>query len=118
MNIVLAVHSREVKTALYLALSGMSDVAVVATATSTAELVSYCHSFLPDVAIVETGLPGRSLREVLDGFERSVAPRRVLIVGGDDASDLANTTARAEPLRDIDHLASILLDLELENGTQ
>ncbi len=118
MNIVLAAHTREVKTALYLALNATFDVTVVATAASTAELVSYCHAFLPDVAIVETGLPGRSLPGVLSDLETSATPRRILIVGGDEASDLASTHARTELLRDIDDLTAILPDVERENGTQ
>lgn len=118
MNIVLAAHTREVKTALYLALNAAAEVTVVATATSTAELVSYCHAFLPDVAIVETGLPGRSLREVLGDLETVPTPRRVLIIGGDDASNLANEFDRTELLRDTDHLTAILPDLELNNGTR
>jgi len=118
MNIVLAAHTREVKTSLYLALNAAVDVTVVATAASTAELVSYCHAFLPDVAIVETGLPGRSLSEVLSDFETLAAPRRILIIGGDEALDLASTHPRTELLRDIDHLTAILPDVERENGTQ
>ena len=46
MRLVVAVHSREVKTALFLALNGIT---IVATATSTAELVSYCRAFRPEV---------------------------------------------------------------------
>ena len=116
MNIVLAAHTREVKTALYLALNAAAEVTVVATAASTAELVSYCHAFLPDVAIVETGLPGRPLDEVLSDFEQSASPQRILIIGGDEASDLASSLGRAELLRNIDHLTAILPDLGLENG--
>ena len=116
MNIVLAAHSREVKTSLYLALNTVSNITIVATAASTAEFVSYCHSFLPDVAIVETGLPGRPLPEVLTELEQSATPRRILIIGGDEATDLINGVAGTELLRDIDHLASILPELELENG--
>ena len=118
MNIVLAAHTREVKTALYLALNAAADVTVVATAASTAELVSYCHAFLPDVAIVESGLPGRPLGEVLSDFEQSATPRRILIIGGDDASDLASRFAKAELLRDIDHLTTVLPEVDLENGTR
>jgi len=118
MNIVLAAHTREVKTALYLALNAAADVTVVATAASTGELVTYCHAFLPDVAIVESGLPGRPLGEVLSDFERSAAPRRILVVGENDASNLANEFGRAELLRDTDHLTAILPDLEMENGTR
>lgn len=118
MNIVLAAHSREVKTALYLALTGMSSVTVAATAASTAELVTYCHAFLPDVVIVETGIPGQPLSKVLSDLEQSAAPRRILIIGGDEASDLVGGIDRAELLRDIDDLSAVLPDLEPESGTR
>ena len=116
MNIVVAAHSREVKTALYLALTGMSSVTVAATAASTAELVTYCHAFLPDVVIVETGIPGQPLSKVLSDLEQSAAPRRILIIGGDEASDLVGGIDRAELLRDIDDLSAVLPDLEPESG--
>ena len=118
MNIVLATHTREVKTALYLALSASPNITIVATATSTAELVSYCRAFLPDVTIIESGLPGRSLAEALSEFERSATPRRILIIGEDEASDLASGISKAEVLRDTDHLAKILPELEPEDGSR
>ena len=107
MNVVLAAHSRELKTALYLALNATPDVTIVATATSTAELVSYCRAFLPDVAIVETGPLGRPLPNVL---------RRILVIGENDARSLARGIAKAELLQDIADLTTVLPNLELENG--
>ena len=65
MRIVAGVHSRDVKTALFLALDA-EGADIVATATTTSELISYCRSFRPDVAIVEGSLPGRQLDETLD----------------------------------------------------
>ncbi len=117
MNVVLALHSREVKTALYLALNATPDVTIVATATSTAELISYCHAFQPDVAIVETGLPGRPLPDVLGDFQQSETLRRILVIGEDDATSLVRGIAKAELLQDTADLTAILPDLEVENGS-
>lgn len=111
---VIATHSRDVKTALFLALNALPNATIVATATSTAELVSYCRAFLPDAAIVESGLPGESLTEVLHHFDSSATPRRIFVIGEDAASDLAADVGRAEVLRDIDHLMATLPQMELE----
>jgi len=116
MHFVVATHSREVKTALFLALNAVPTITIVATATSTAELVSYCRAFLPDVAIVESGLPGRPLAEVLHQFDTSTTPRRILVIGEDNAADLAMDVGKAEVLRDVDHLIATLPELELEGG--
>jgi DNA-binding NarL/FixJ family response regulator len=118
MNVVLAAHSRELKTALYLAINATPDVTIVATAASTAELVSYCHAFQPEVAIVETGLPGRPLPNVLGDLQQSKTPRRILVIGEDDAMSLAREIAKAELLQDTTDLATILADLELESGSR
>lgn len=118
MNVALAAHSREKKTALYLALHATPEVTIVATAASTAELVSYCQAFLPDVAIVETGLPGRPLPSVLGDLQQSETPRRILVIGEDDAASLARAVVKAELLQDIANLATVLPDLEPENGSR
>jgi DNA-binding NarL/FixJ family response regulator len=114
MRFVVATHSREVKTALFLALNAVPTIAIVATATSTAELISYCRAFLPDIAIVESGLPGRPLTEVLRQLSDSAPPARIFVIGEDGASELARDVGGAEVLRDVDHLVATLPELKLE----
>ena len=82
IRVVVAAHSREVKTALFLALTGLSDVLIVAAAASTAELVSYCQTFRPDVAIVEDGLPGQPLPDVLAELVSSMEGQRLFVIDG------------------------------------
>lgn len=110
MRTVVAVHSREVKTALFIALNAIPSVTIVATATSTSELLGYCHAFRPEVAIVETALPGKPLLDVLTEVERSMTPGRILVIGGDNAADLVGGNSTAEILRDVDHLMAVLVD--------
>lgn len=113
--VVVAVHSREVKTALFLALNAIPSIEIVATATSTAEVDSYCRAFRPDLVIVESDLPGRPVSELLEGFENSSTPREALVIG-DDAERLVKGKDKASALRDIDHLAAVLPGIELEKG--
>ena len=80
LHLVVATHTREVKTALFLALNALPAITIVATATSTAELASYCHAFRPDFAIVESGLPGRPLRDVLAELVASRPDSRILLI--------------------------------------
>lgn len=114
MHFVVAAHSREVRTALFLALKALPNATIVATATSTAELASYCRAFLPDAAIIESGLPGESLAAVLHQFDTSATPRRIFVIVEDAASDLAMDVGRAEVLRDVDHLVATLPELDQE----
>jgi chemotaxis response regulator CheB len=116
MRVVVAVHSREVKTALFLALNAIPSIEIVATATSTAEVESYCRTFRPDIVIVESDLPGRPVSELLEEFEDSTTPRAALVIG-DDAERLVKGKDKASSLRDIDHLATVLPGIELEKGT-
>ena len=105
MRLVVAVHSREVKTALFLALNGLISITIVATATSTAELVSYCRAFRPDVAVVESGLPGRPFDETLQRVDELMAAGRIFVIdGGPEVVQATN----AEVFTDIDDLVAAL----------
>lgn len=102
MRLVLAVHSREVKAALFLALNGLDAVTIVATATSTAELTSYCRTLEPDVVIFERGLPGRPSAEILTDLGQSLPDCRIQLI---DESG----SARSEPgLSEVE----VFIDLE------
>lgn len=117
MRLVVAVHSREVKTALFLALNGINGITIVATATSTAELVSYCRAFRPDVVIVESGLPGRPLGETMPQLGDSMGAGQILVIDGNGAIDIVNEMPNAEVFKDIDHLVSTLPESKLGDGS-
>jgi DNA-binding NarL/FixJ family response regulator len=108
MRLVIAVHSREVKTALFLALNGIDSITIVATATSTAELVSYWRAFRPDVAIVENGLPGRSLGEAFSQLDDAKWGGRILIIDPDSTIDLELDLSEGEAFGDVEHLVASL----------
>ena len=116
MNVVVAVHGREVKTALFLALNSIPSIEIVATATSTAELTSYCQTFQPDAVIVERGVPGRPLTDVLRELDQSMMPRRVLVVETAEESESFEGIAGVETLRDVDHLREFLAMMDSEEG--
>ena len=102
LRLVVAVHRREVKTALFLALNGLDEIDIVATATSTAELISYCRAFRPDVVIVDRGLPGRPFDETLAELESCGG--RILWIDTDSSSD-------PDTFDDVEHLvASLSMD--------
>lgn len=116
MRTVVAVHSREVKTALFIALNAIPSVIIVATATTTSELIGYTHAFRPDALIVEFGLPGKALPDVLEEVESSMTPERILVIGGDDAAEVVGRVATAEILRDVEHLLEVLTNATSEEG--
>jgi hypothetical protein len=110
VHIIVATHTRELKTALFVALNAIPAVAIVATATSTAELASYCHAFRPDFAIVQSGLPGRSLGEVLTELTASNPESQLLLID-DQAQPTADPTMpEIEIFTDIDQLIATLPD--------
>ena len=80
-HVILATHSREVQAALFHSLNTISTVTIVATGTSTAELVNYSHAFRPEIVIVETGLPGLPLSDVLIELGTARPAPRVLLIG-------------------------------------
>jgi DNA-binding NarL/FixJ family response regulator len=105
LRLVVAVHTREVKTALFLALNGLMAITIVATATSTAELVSYCRAFRPDVAVVESGLPGRPFDETLQQLAKLMTEGRIFVI---DCGPAEVQATNAEVFTDIDDLVAAL----------
>ena len=104
LQIILATHSREVQTALFHFLNAITTVTIVATGTSTAELVNYSHAFRPDIVIVEAGLPGLPLSEVLIELGTMRPPPRVLLIGEDARLEASPNLATIEVFTDLDLL--------------
>ena len=55
-------------------------VQIVATATNTAELLSYSRTFQPDVIALEWEMPGRPVAEVLPTLTEADCPAEILII--------------------------------------
>ena len=108
MRLVVAVHSREIKTALFLALNGLATITIVATATSTAELISYCRNFEPDIVIVERGLPGRPIGETLTDLMRSFPDCRIQMIDDRNGGQIDQDLPKVEVFRDLDELITTM----------
>ena len=80
LRLLLAVYTRELKTAFFLALSGQPALQIVATATNTAELLSYSRAFQPDVIILEWELPGRPVVDVLPTLAQADHPADIFVI--------------------------------------
>jgi DNA-binding NarL/FixJ family response regulator len=78
--LLLAIYTRELKTAFFLALSEQPSVHVVASATNTAELLSYHRTFLPDAIALEWEMPGRPVKDLLPTLAQSDTPAKILII--------------------------------------
>ena len=110
LHVIVATHTREVKTALFHSLNSISAVTIVATATSTAELVNYSHAFRPEVAIVETGLPGLPLSDVLGELHTLNLSLRTLLIGADTEFGPFLNIPNVEVFTDLDLLISTFPD--------
>lgn len=108
LHLVVATYTREVKTALFLALNAMPTITIVAAATSTAELASYCHAFRPDFAIVESGLPGRPLDAVLTELATSNPDSRLLLIDEHAETTAELNLAEIQVFTDLEQLIATL----------
>ena len=106
MRLVAAIASREMKAALFLALDGVESIDIVATASSSAELINYCRTFRPDVTIVEDALPGGPLEETLQQLEGCGG--RILLLDPSHSID-----GNVDTLDDIEGLITTLSNAEL-----
>ena len=110
LQIILATHSREVQTALFHIVNAIATVTIVATGTSTAELVNYSHAFRPDIIIVEAGLPGLPLSEVLIELGTMHPSPRVLVIGDDAQVKTSPSLSTVEVFTDFDLLMAAFPD--------
>ena len=110
LQVILATHSREVQTALFHSLNAISTIKIVATGTSTAELVNYSDAFRPDIAIVETGLPGRPLCDALIELGKLQPTPRVLLIGEDAGLKGSSGLSAIEIYADLDLLIDAISD--------
>jgi chemotaxis response regulator CheB len=108
LQVILATHSREVQTALFHSLNAIATVTIVATGTSTAELVNYSHAFRPDIVIVEAGLPGLPLSEVLMELGTMRPLPRVLLIGEDAEMKTSPSLSTIDVFTDLDLLIAAI----------
>ncbi len=80
LRLLLAVYTRELKTAFFLALSDRPSVHVVASATNTAELQTYSRTFQPDAIALEWEMPGRPVGDVLPTLTQACSSAEILII--------------------------------------
>ena len=96
LRLLLAIYTRELKTAFFLALSGETEVQIVATATNTAELLSYSRTFQPDVIVLEWELPGGPMTDVFPTLTRTDPSARIFVISKPSShrqiQDIASTT--------------------------
>ena len=103
-RLIAAVHSREVRGSLFLALDGLESVDIVGVATSVVELTSQCRSLRPDVVIVEAGLSQRSLDQLLDDIAVVTWSGEILVIGGDEHASTVDRYDHVELMTGIDQL--------------
>ena len=116
MRLLIAVHSRDVRRALFLALSGIERVAIVGTATTTAELLSLCRALDPGLVVVEAGLSGQPLEDLLRSVEGLRLDCRVLILDPCAQHEDRIAAGGFEVFSDIDHLVAAVPSLGAVDG--
>jgi len=81
VRLLLAIYTRELKTAFFLALSDESNIQIVATAANTAELLTYNRSLQPNAIVLEWDLPGRPMTEVYPVLTQADSLPDIFIIG-------------------------------------
>ena len=81
VRLLLAIYTRELKTAFFLALADEPNIQIIATAANTAELLTYNRSLQPNAILLEWDLPGRPMCEVYQVLTQAGDPPSIFIIG-------------------------------------
>ena len=112
---LLAVYTRELKTAFFLALSHQPSLDVVASATNTAELLSYGRTFQPDAIALEWEIPGRPVADVLPTLIETCPSTEILIIGRPSSNQqIRGVAPHLHAFEDPEELISQLEALKLQ----
>jgi hypothetical protein len=103
VRLLLAVKTRELKTALFWALADRPDVQIAATATNTGELLKFNRAFLPGAIALEWEMTGKRPADVLLALAHENPSVVVWII--------CKPSAR-EPIRALDPAAVVFEDPE------
>jgi len=119
LRLLLAVYTRELKTAFFLALSHQPSVHVVASAANTAELLSYSRTFQPDAIALEWEMPGRPMADVLSTLTQTCPSAEVLIISRPSSrQQIHDLASRVSVFDDPEELLTTLEALKLRRISQ
>ena len=79
-RLLLALHTRELKSAFFFALAAKPSVRIVATAANTAELLTFSRTLRPDGIVLEWELPGRPMTEIYPQLTALTAAGQIFVV--------------------------------------
>ena len=102
IKLLLAVHTRELKTAFFLSLSGEPEVKIVATAVNSAELLTYNRAFQPQVIVLEWELPGEPVHDILPRLSQAESSPKIFLVSKPSSQLHINKVISADNIITID----------------
>ncbi|MCP4360438.1 MAG: hypothetical protein GY796_20710 [Chloroflexi bacterium] len=79
-RVLLAVNTRELKTAFFLALGNEPDIKIVGMAVNTAELLTFTRALNPDAILLEWDLSGAPLTEIIPTILPTEATTKIFII--------------------------------------
>jgi len=96
IRVLLAVNSREMKTAFFLALNSEPSIEIVGTAVNTAELSTFTRALNPDAILLEWELPGTSLVEILSSIIQAEAELNIFIISNPSTQQQCQSIAQSK----------------------
>jgi len=83
-RVAVGVRTLEIRQGIFLAVVGEPSIRLVGTSTTVAELATQVRALKPDVVVLEEGLSGHALPELIGLL--GVSPERVLVVPQPDTT--------------------------------
>lgn len=103
---MVGVGSRDVRSALFVALDALDGLRVVGSGTSAAEVITLCRTLQPEVVVVEDGLSDWALEDLLDAVVNPAWSGDVLVISGTATTDVIDRYENAHLVQGIEEIVA------------
>lgn len=115
-QVLVAIHNRELKTAVFLTLASEKRCKIVGTAVNTAELLTLTRALQPDAILLEWSLPGSSLIENLPALLQASNKTQIFLIGTPSTQQQCREAAQTHDQVFVEESPETLITALITNG--
>jgi DNA-binding NarL/FixJ family response regulator len=108
VRMVVGIGSRDVRSALFVALDALDGLRVAGSGTSAAEVITLCRTLQPDAVVIEDGLSDWTLEDLLDAIVIPMWSGDVLVISGAATTSVIDRYENVRLVEGIEEIAALV----------